>query len=164
MPSQQHQQQSQFLVIDNSNTPHNLAPQQIQAAVAAQQIHTIMLNGQPALFIPASSNLSMNVIGQMQMQMQSTLSSNNSTNNTNEQQQSTSANLFDMGSSTSSSGSSINHSTDFSSLLANQLILPMLAAENNKTLNKDNRFDYLPHIYLFLIFRFYPIFLKMIEN
>lgn len=138
MPSQQQQQQSQFLVIDNSNTAHNLAPQQIQAAVAAQQIHTIMLNGQPALFIPASSNLSMNVIGQMQMQMQSTLSSNNGTTNTNEQQQSTSANLFDIGSSTSSSN---NHSTDFSSLLANQLILPMLAAENNKTLNKDNRFD-----------------------
>ena len=61
---QNHHQQQQQQLIENQ-----------QQAPQVTQVHTIMLNGQPALFIPASSAMSSNLLSQMLM--------NNSNNNNN---------------------------------------------------------------------------------
>jgi hypothetical protein len=77
--------QSSQIILDNQQ-------QQQQQQQQITQVHTIMLNGQPALFIPASSAMSSNLLSQMLMNNNSTLanseaqSSSNSTNtNSNNQ-------------------------------------------------------------------------------
>ncbi len=73
-------------------------PQQHQAHIIdanniqQQQVHTIMLNGQPALFIPASSAMSSNLLSQMLMnQTTSQTTSNNSTATTSSKHESISS-------------------------------------------------------------------------
>jgi hypothetical protein len=78
---QQMAPQSNQIILDNQQ-------QQQQQQQQITQVHTIMLNGQPALFIPASSAMSSNLLSQMLMNNNSTLtnseaqsSSLNSVNN-----------------------------------------------------------------------------------
>lgn len=117
---QQHKQQQhqQILLLDNPTTEPTSSQQQQQQ----QQVHTIMLNGQPALFIPTSSAISMNLMGQMQMQMQNSLGGTSS--------------IEQSVSSASSTANTLELPTvDFSSLLANQLMMPIMP--EGKTPNKE---------------------------
>ncbi len=76
---QQHQQQrqnSQFQIWDSTNPAcqatnfFKAEPTQFQQTEMIQEVHTIMVNGQPALFIPASSAMSNNLLCQMMMSSQ----------------------------------------------------------------------------------------------
>lgn len=93
-----------------------------------------MLNGQPALFIPASSAISMNLMGQMQIQMQGgsgnggSLDQSAAVPNVNP--------IIEIPNQAAATSSGV----DFSSLLANQLILPMIGeniTNSQKSQNKE---------------------------
>jgi hypothetical protein len=85
-PQSQQQQQQQAQIIDANS-------------LQQQQVHTIMLNGQPALFIPASSAMSSNLLCQMLMNQnnnQSTTSTNNSSTTTTTTSSSSATNSNDL--------------------------------------------------------------------
>jgi len=67
--------QTQFASFTSPNQGYKAEPAQQLQGEMIQEVHTIMVNGQPALFIPASSAISNNLLCQMMMSSQSQVNS-----------------------------------------------------------------------------------------